>query len=139
MIHTAASVEDTRRFGSRVAAIAVPDDVFALDGDLGTGKTEFVRGFVGALAPAVIVRSPSFALVHRYVTPAFPVFHFDFYRLSDVSELIEIGFEEYLSGNGVCIIEWATMFTDALPAATRYIRFRDRGISLREIEYDFKI
>ena len=139
MIHTTTTVDGTREFGSRVAAIAVPGDVFALDGDLGTGKTEFVRGFVGALAPAVIVRSPSFAIVHRYVTPAFPVYHFDFYRLNDISELIEIGFEEYLAGNGVCIIEWATMFTGALPDTARFVHIRDRGITLREIEYDFAI
>ena len=136
---TVASVEETRSFGERVAAKAALGDVFALEGDLGTGKTEFVRGFMHKLAPAVIVRSPSFSIVNIYETPAMPVYHFDFYRLSDQSELIEIGFDDYLAGNGICIIEWATMFPGALPAATRSIRFTDRGSTEREINYDFEV
>ena len=137
MVITVNSVEETRGFGAQVAAITSPGDVFALEGDLGTGKTEFVRGFVGVLAPQTIVRSPSFAIVNIYPTPAFPVYHFDFYRLADQSELIEIGFDDYAAGNGTCIIEWGTMFPDALPAITRHIRFTDKGITRREIEYDF--
>ena len=139
MAITVASVEETRRFGARVAAAAAAGDVFALEGDLGTGKTEFVRGFVASLAPKVIVRSPSFSIVNIYHTPAVPVYHFDFYRLNDPSELIEIGFDDYLAGNGICLIEWATMFPGALPADTRYLRFTDNGVTRRQIDYDFTL
>ena len=139
MIISVNSVEETRRFGAQIAANAAPGAVFALEGELGTGKTEFVRGFVGALAPEVIVRSPSFAIINIYPAPVFPVYHFDFYRLYHQSELIEIGFDDYVAGNGVCIIEWATMFPEALPSNTRHLRFSDRGITRREIEFDFSM
>jgi tRNA threonylcarbamoyladenosine biosynthesis protein TsaE len=89
--------------------------VYALVGPLGAGKTEFVRGFVGQLSPDVLVHSPSFTLLNIYQTPAFPVFHFDFYRLGAAAELTEVGLAEYLGGEGVCLVEWADMFADELP------------------------
>lgn len=127
------SVQETRDCGASLARKASPGDVFALQGDLGTGKTEFVRGFMAELLPDAPVRSPSFAIVNTYETPRFPVYHFDFYRLGGYDELIEIGFDEYLSGEGVCIVEWADLFPDALPKTTRWISFEDRGGDLREI------
>ena len=138
-VFTTTSVDATRAFGARIAALAAPGDVYALEGDLGTGKTEFVRGFVGALDPSITVRSPSFAIINIYPAPHYPVYHFDFYRLNDVTELVEIGFDDYLAGNGVCLIEWATMFSDALPAGTRHMRLTDRGVAVREIRFDFAV
>lgn len=139
MVTTTSSVDETRVLGRQVAAVAQSGDVYALEGDLGTGKTEFVRGFAGALDGNIIVRSPSFAIVNTYRTPCFPVYHFDFYRLSDSSELLEIGFDEYLDDEGVCLIEWATMFPDVLPENTRYIRFVDMSSHQREIVLDFSL
>lgn len=128
------SVQDTRALGARVAKGAKEGDCFVLEGDLGAGKTEFVRGFVSSLSKTAAVKSPSFAILNIYETARFPVYHFDFYRLSDSSELFEIGYEEYVSGNGVCLIEWGTMFPDVLPKDAKVIRFRDIGIDCREIE-----
>ncbi len=130
------SVEETKKVGAQVAAAAKPGDVYALEGDLGTGKTEFVRGFVWAIDPGTIVRSPSFSVVNIYETPRLTIYHFDFYRLSEECELREIGFDEYVNGDGVCLIEWGTMFPSALPPRTRLIAFRDRGPSTREIVFD---
>jgi tRNA threonylcarbamoyladenosine biosynthesis protein TsaE len=125
---------ETRAAGARLAAVARRGDTFALEGELGAGKTEFVRGFVAALDPEAGVRSPSFSILNIYETARFPVYHFDFYRLSDAAELGEIGFDEYVSGEGVCLIEWGTLFPEVLPPRTTIIRFRDLGASTREIE-----
>ncbi len=118
------SVEQTRTAGARLAAQARPGDIYGLAGELGAGKTEFVRGFVAALAPDAAVRSPTFTLINTYETPSFPIHHFDFYRLKSPDELREIGFHEYLAGDGVCLIEWADMFADVLPGNARMVRFQ---------------
>jgi tRNA threonylcarbamoyladenosine biosynthesis protein TsaE len=139
MIVVTRSAIDTRALGARVAAVARPGDCFGLEGDLGAGKTEFVRGFVAALDAGATVRSPSFSILNIYETPRFPVYHFDFYRLGDAAELGEIGFDEYISGEGVCLIEWGTMFPEALPPETKIIKFRDVGLTEREIELPIDI
>jgi tRNA threonylcarbamoyladenosine biosynthesis protein TsaE len=139
MIFSSSSVTDTRKLGAKLAARTQLGDVYALEGDLGTGKTEFVRGFVERLDGSVIVRSPSFSIVNIYTTPAFPVYHFDFYRLCDASELGEIGFDEYINSDGICLIEWATMFPSILPQHARLLTFRDIGLYEREIEFNFTV
>ncbi|MBN2035370.1 MAG: tRNA (adenosine(37)-N6)-threonylcarbamoyltransferase complex ATPase subunit type 1 TsaE [Chitinispirillaceae bacterium] len=127
------SVRETRRQGARMAALARPGDVYALEGELGAGKTEFVRGFVGALSSGAAVKSPSFSLLDSYSTPAFSVHHFDFYRLSDPSELTEIGFDDCAGSDSVCLIEWGTLFPDVLPERSYILTFRDLGENRREI------
>jgi tRNA threonylcarbamoyladenosine biosynthesis protein TsaE len=129
------SISDTRALGARIALEAVSGDVFGLIGDLGCGKTEFVRGFVAALCPVCEVHSPSFSILNIYETPKFQVYHFDFYRLKKQAELVEIGFEEYLYGAGVCLIEWADMFPEVLPHTVKLIQFFDIGGSERKIVY----
>jgi len=129
------SISDTRAFGAKIALEAAPGDVFGLIGDLGCGKTEFVRGFVAALCAVCEVHSPSFSILNIYETPKFQVYHFDFYRLKKQAELVEIGFEEYLYGAGVCLIEWADMFPEVLPNSAKLIRFSDLGGSGRKILY----
>jgi tRNA threonylcarbamoyladenosine biosynthesis protein TsaE len=130
------SVLETRALGARIAADARTGDCFVLEGDLGAGKTEFVRGFVASLSKSAAVKSPSFAILNIYETARFPVFHFDFYRIADAAELFETGFDEYISGTGVCLIEWGTMFPEVLPKDACFIRFRDIGLHSREIEID---
>ena len=127
------SVAQTRGLGAELASGARPGDVYALVGELGSGKTEFVRGFVAHLAPSARVRSPSFTILNVYQTDAFPVYHFDFYRLSDASELTEVGLGEYLASDGVCLVEWADMFMGELPEVTTVLRFEDRGGTERAI------
>lgn len=131
---TSTSVAETHGVAARLAARAGAGDVYGLVGGLGAGKTELVRGFVEALAPGTIVRSPTFALVYTYPTPRFPVHHFDFYRLEDPAELAEIGFDEYLGGEGVCLIEWADMFPEVLPAHTRFVTFVEERPDRRVID-----
>lgn len=128
------SVEETRAAGARLATTARPGDVFALVGDLGTGKTEFARGFVEALCGPAAVRSPTFSIVNIHESSKFPVYHFDFYRLRNKDELEEIGFYEYVRSDGVVLVEWADMFPDALPEHAVKIRFSDQETGVRLVE-----
>ena len=130
------SPEETRVLGATLAGESTEGMVYGLIGDLGSGKTEFVRGFVAALSSDAVVRSPSFSLVNTYETDTFTIHHFDFYRLVDISELFEIGFTEYLAGNAVCLIEWADRFFEALPEGTKYIRFFEESETVRNIEIE---
>jgi tRNA threonylcarbamoyladenosine biosynthesis protein TsaE len=129
------SKDETRAAGAQTAQSAHAGDVFGLIGELGTGKTEFVRGFVAALCDSCEVRSPSFSILNIYETPELPIYHFDFYRLKKQSELREIGFEEYVYGSGICLIEWADMFPDVLPKDAVMIRFLDKGDGKRIIAW----
>lgn len=138
MIFTSMSTQETRSAGATVAAAAQSGSVYALDGDLGCGKTEFVRGFVNHFDSSIIVRSPSFSIVNIYPTLEFQVYHFDFYRLEDASDLFEIGFDEYINSDGICLIEWATMFPSVLPARTSYLHFTDLGGTARKIVLDIR-
>ncbi len=135
MKKNSSSVEETRRAGAELAASARAGDIFALSGELGTGKTELVRGFVAALSDSCAVRSPSFTIVNTYEMPDFPVYHFDFYRIKKAQELVEIGFNEYIQGDGVCFIEWADLFPEVIPAAARRISFIDKENGQRLIEF----
>jgi len=130
------SVEATRALGSEQAQRARPGSVYALVGQLGAGKTEFVRGFVAQLAPAAAVRSPSFTLLNVYEEGAFPIYHFDFYRLNDATELGEVGLAEYLAGDGVCLVEWADRFEGELPDPLTRIAFEVLGDGSRRIVVD---
>jgi tRNA threonylcarbamoyladenosine biosynthesis protein TsaE len=131
------SVEETRRLGAKLAKTALPGDVFSLNGDLGCGKTEFARGFVEALSSGVDVRSPTFSIVNTYQTPDFPIHHFDFYRIEDAREFSSIGIDEYICGDGVCLIEWGDMYPDVLPDTTKRINFIEVDETTREIEARF--
>src|SRR5688572_1570322 len=104
------SPEETMAFGQACARTARRGDVFALDGDLGAGKTYFVKGFVSALGYSDEVTSPTFTLVHEYPCPPFPVFHFDFYRLDSAKEALALDFDDFLNRDGVVIVEWASKF-----------------------------
>jgi tRNA threonylcarbamoyladenosine biosynthesis protein TsaE len=127
------SVEDTRNIGARVARSAKPGDVFALVGELGTGKTEFARGFVSAVCGPSSVRSPTFSIINIHQGPSWPVVHVDFYRLRKKEELVETGFYEYAGSEGITLVEWADMFPEALPEGARRIEFADKGNGEREI------
>lgn len=134
---TSHSEFQTRELGKKMAAAFLPGDVVVLVGPLGAGKTEFVRGFVAALAPDAPVRSPSFTLLNIYDTPRLPVYHFDFYRVRAAAELPEIGLAEYLDGPGVCLVEWADLFPAELPRqATLTVRFEDEGEGKRRIAFE---
>ena len=118
------SPEDTEAIGASLAENILSDaslpHFVALFGDLGVGKTAFVRGFTSMIAPAARVKSPTFALVNEYRGQALSVFHFDMYRIEDEDELYSIGFYDYADRRGVCLTEWSENIEYALPE--HYIR-----------------
>jgi tRNA threonylcarbamoyladenosine biosynthesis protein TsaE len=115
MTQTLSGEEETVLAGSAFAAGLGSGSVVALTGDLGAGKTCFSRGIAKGLGYTGEVSSPTFSLVHEYPGERLSIFHFDFYRLESVEELLDIGWEEYLSQDGVVIAEWADKFREALP------------------------
>jgi tRNA threonylcarbamoyladenosine biosynthesis protein TsaE len=114
--HTA---NETLALGRDFASVLRKRDVVALYGGLGSGKTQFVKGVCLGLGIRDHVLSPSFTILNEYVEGKYPVYHFDFYRLRSLAELAEIGFEEYLFGDGVCLVEWADN-VDSRLAKDRY-------------------
>lgn len=128
------SPEQTFELGRDYAAQLRAGDVLALDGDLGAGKTQFIKGVAAGLGHDGAVTSPTFTLVHEYTGGRLPLFHFDFYRLESGDEALRIGLDDYLGANGVLAIEWAGKFPEVLPAATRWLRFRAGDGDERTIE-----
>ena len=128
------SAEETIAHGHAIAATLRRGDVLALCGDLGAGKTHFVKGVAAGLAASASVTSPTFTLIHEYPGGRLPLIHFDFYRLEDEDEALKIGLDEYLDGDGACVIEWADKFPAILPPHTRWLRFTHREDGARVIE-----
>ncbi|NOZ62239.1 MAG: tRNA (adenosine(37)-N6)-threonylcarbamoyltransferase complex ATPase subunit type 1 TsaE [Calditrichaeota bacterium] len=103
---TSKSVRETEDIGRRIGALLQPADVVCLFGDLGSGKTCFVRGVCRSLCGEDEVSSPTFTIINEY-SGKLPVYHFDFYRLENEEQIFDLGYEEYFYGEGVCLIEWA--------------------------------
>ena len=118
------SVSDTEEIGKQVAHALISDAhaprFIALYGDLGVGKTAFIRGFTSEIVPTAKVKSPTFALVNEYKGKPLSVFHFDMYRITDEDELWSIGFYDYLDRNGICLVEWSEKIPYAIPE--EYVR-----------------
>ncbi len=132
------SVAETIAFARTWAQALVPNDVIALVGDLGAGKTHFVKGLLQGLGSAEEATSPTFTLVHEYQGGRLPLFHFDFYRLNQLSEIAEIGFDDYLEENGIAVVEWADRFPQVLPQRTRWVRIDVPSASVRVIAEEEK-
>ena len=115
-----ASEQETEAIGREMAQRLAPGAVVAFTGDLGAGKTAFVRGMAQGLGISQRVTSPTFTIVNEYEGPT-PLFHFDMYRLSGSEDLFDIGWEDYLSRGGVCAVEWSEQVADALPEGTVYV------------------
>lgn len=128
------SAEETIAHGRAHAAALRRGDILALCGDLGAGKTHFVKGLAAGIGAGAAVTSPTFTLIHEYLGGRLPLYHFDFYRLDDEDEVLKIGLDEYLNGDGACVIEWGDKFPDLLPAHTRWLRFTHRADGARVIE-----
>jgi tRNA threonylcarbamoyladenosine biosynthesis protein TsaE len=128
------SPAQTFEHGRLLAARLRAGDVVALDGELGAGKTHFVKGIAAGLGCDGDVTSPTFTLVHEYTGGRLPLFHFDFYRLESEEETLRIGLDDYLGAGGVAVIEWAGKFPTLLPAGTRWFRMRAGDGDVREIE-----
>lgn len=108
------SVEETERIGAQLASELPAGSIVAFTGDLGAGKTAFVRGMARGLGIDERVTSPTFTIVNEYEGGRRPLFHFDLYRLFDADELFDIGWEDYLARGGVCAVEWSEIVDDAL-------------------------
>ncbi|MCX7701096.1 MAG: tRNA (adenosine(37)-N6)-threonylcarbamoyltransferase complex ATPase subunit type 1 TsaE, partial [Gemmataceae bacterium] len=129
--------EATRHWGQRLADALFPNAVVALIGPLGAGKTLLVRAVAEGLGlpDPRIVSSPTFGLIHEY--PAkLPVYHFDVYRLRSPDEFADLGPEEYFSGGGVCLIEWADKVASCLPADHLRLRFEVTGPTSRRLHFE---
>ena len=115
MVLETRSPEQTFQIGVDLSKKAVPGQVFTLTGDLGVGKTVFTQGFAHGLGITEPVNSPTFTIVQVYEGGRLPFYHFDVYRIGDVEEMDEVGFDEYVMGEGVSLIEWANLIEEILP------------------------
>lgn len=124
MIRKTKSSGETFSLGETMGERAESGEVYALDGDLGVGKTVFAKGFARGLGIKEHITSPTFTILQEYEDGRLPLYHFDVYRVDDPAEMEEIGFDDYLYGRGVCLIEWAERIDELLPAETVRIRIR---------------
>ena len=115
MIIESFSAQDTFEAGRRLAESASAGEIYALLGDLGVGKTVFTKGFAEGLGITEPVCSPTFTILQIYEEGRLPLYHFDWYRIGDESELTDMGLDEYIGGDGVCLIEWHERAQDLLP------------------------
>ena len=136
MVIETRSPEETFRLGEELGRKAVPGQVFTLTGDLGVGKTVFTQGLAKGLGIEEPVNSPTFTIVQVYEEGRLPFYHFDVYRIGDVEEMEEVGFEDYVLGDGVSLIEWADLIEEILPEKrTRILIEKDleQGFDYRKI------
>lgn len=132
----ASSPEAMMDLGADFAAQAKPGNVFALVGNLGSGKTHWTKGFLKHLQPETHVTSPTFSIVNTYMDGTCPTYHFDFYRLKSTNELMDLGWDEYLDDAAVVICEWADLFPELFPEHTQWLEFThqaDGGRRIRRI------
>lgn len=115
MVLESRSPEQTFQIGVRLGQKAKPGQVYTLTGDLGVGKTVFTQGFAKGLGIEEPVCSPTFTIVQEYGEGRLPFYHFDVYRIGDVEEMDEVGYEDYIMGQGVTLIEWAGLIEEILP------------------------
>jgi tRNA threonylcarbamoyladenosine biosynthesis protein TsaE len=127
------NVEQTIAAGRAYGGQARRGDVFALCGDLGAGKTQFVKGFVAGIGSSTDVTSPTFVLVHEYGGGRLPVYHFDFYRVENREALSRLGFDDYIFGDGVTVIEWADRVSGVIPNHAQWLSFELRDENTRVI------
>ncbi len=134
---TTHSEEETMVAGEQYAGTCEPGDMIGLIGQLGAGKTHFVKGFVRAFGLSTsTVTSPTFTLIQEY-QGTLPIWHFDCYRVKDPKEILEIGAEEYFFDQGICIIEWPEKIQKILPSETRYVKLVTQEDRSRKIMMDF--
>ncbi|MFZ5944416.1 MAG: tRNA (adenosine(37)-N6)-threonylcarbamoyltransferase complex ATPase subunit type 1 TsaE [Bacillota bacterium] len=124
--------KETEYVGQRMAKYLEPGDFIALIGQLGAGKTVFSKGIARGLGIEEDITSPTFTIIHEYTNGRIPLFHMDVYRLKDVQEMDDLGYEEYFYGNGVTVVEWADIIRDILPAEHLALVF-NQGEEGREI------
>lgn len=136
MVYESFSREDTFNLAMEYGRNVKPGSVFCLNGDLGVGKTVFTQGFAKGLGIEEPVNSPTFTIVQVYEEGRLPFYHFDVYRIGDISEMDEIGYEEYFYSQGVCLVEWGCLIEEILPKETIFINIEkdlEKGFDYRRI------
>lgn len=130
------SAEDTLKLGESLGKNATPGDVYTLVGDLGVGKTVLTQGIALGLGIEEPISSPTFTIVQVYEEGRMPFYHFDVYRIGDIEEMNEIGYEDYFYGEGLTMIEWANLIEEILPPNRKEITIEkdlDKGFDYRKI------
>jgi len=136
MILESQSEEETFLIGMKLGQEAKAGDVFTLIGDLGVGKTVFTKGIGAGLGIVDDISSPTFTIIQQYDDGRIPLYHFDVYRIGDVEEMFELGYEDYFYGNGLTLIEWANLIEEILPTRRKEITIEknlDLGFDYRKI------
>ena len=136
MIYETFSPEETKELGRKIGAAAIQGSVYTLVGDLGVGKTVFTQGIAEGLEIEEPICSPTFTIVQVYEEGRMPFYHFDVYRIGDIEEMDEIGYEDYFYGEGVCMIEWANLIEEILPERRSDITIEkdlEKGFDYRKI------
>ena len=127
------NLAETEAIGQRFAKDVDAGSVLALKGELGSGKTQLVKGLVAGLGSGAAVTSPTFTILHEYSSGRFPVYHFDFFRLEDRQSVARLGLDDYFFGDGVSVIEWADRFPEFIPGQARWILFEIKSENTRAI------
>ena len=130
------SEKETWEIGNRIAQQCEAGTIVLLHGDLGVGKTVFTKGFAAGLGVEEPVNSPTFTIIQIYESGRLPLYHFDVYRIADVEEMDEIGYEDYFFGDGVCLIEWADLIQEIQPPDVIAIEIEknlEKGFDYRKI------
>lgn len=138
-IYHSNSAADTFALGRMLGEACRSGDIILLNGDLGVGKTIFSKGLGEGLGILEPISSPTFTVLQIYEEGRIPLYHFDVYRIADVEEMDEIGYEDYFFGNGVCLIEWASLIEEILPEQTISITIEkdlEQGFDYRKITID---
>lgn len=135
-VYETKSPEETFELGRQIGASAYAGSVYTLIGDLGVGKTVFTKGVAAGLGITEPVCSPTFTIVQVYEEGRIPFYHFDVYRIGDVEEMDEIGYEDYIYGDGISLIEWANLIADILPPRYHQVTIEknlEKGFDYRRI------
>ena len=130
------SPEETFQIGKQIGKEALQGQIYCINGDLGVGKTVFTQGFAEGLGIIDAVNSPTFTIIQEYTDGRLPLYHFDVYRIGDIEEMEEIGYEEYFFGDGICLIEWAALIQGLIPQNAIWITIQknlEKGLDYREI------
>ena len=136
MVKETFSAKETFETGYEMGLKALPGQIYCLNGDLGVGKTVFTQGFAKGLGIEEPVNSPTFTLIQEYHDGRLPLYHFDVYRIGDIEEMDEIGYEDYFYGDGLCMIEWANLIEEILPERRKEITIEkdlEKGFDYRRI------
>ena len=131
--------EETYELGRKMGREAEPGQIICLSGDLGVGKTVFTQGFAAGLGIEGPVNSPTFTILQQYEDGRLPLYHFDVYRIGDISEMDEIGYEDCFYGSGVSLIEWSELIEELLPERAVHVTIEkdlERGFDFRRIRVE---